>query len=190
MFMKRASETFCSTFFKQYRSFLCAAVVAAFAVCLSPSAFAQTQYNPSAVSCASGGNYQAPQADPVDPTTSNPAELQANQNGSSGTWTVLCTWSGYPNLVTSTAMSLHIDGGFGCAPAGAQGAATITAYSGTSLLGSWHEACRDAGSVGLTFTVPIGTNLDTISVVARDAITAGSGGDDNSELTISTLSIY
>ncbi len=185
--MNRASET-SRSILKHYRSFLCAAAVAAFAVCLTPSASATT-YNPSSVNCQSGGNYQAPTADPVNPTPSNVAELDANQDGSGGPWTVQCTWSGYPDHISS-GQYVHINGGFGCAPKGAQGAANITVFSGTTSLGGWHEACRDASSVGLTLLVTSGINLNTISVVVRDVIDAGSGGDDNSGLTISTLSIY
>lgn len=191
MFMKRAFETSRSTFVKRHRSLLCIAAAAAFVMCMSPKASAQTTYNPSAVTCASGGNYQPPTSDPVNPTPTNDAELDANQTGPYGTWTVLCTWSGYASHVTTTAMSLHVGVSFGCAPKGAQGAATITAFIGASSLGGWHTACRDGGAFGtLTFPVPIGTDLSQISVVARDAITAGSGGDDNSGLSITTLSIY
>ena len=185
--MKRASETFCSTFFKQYRSFLCAAAVAAFAICLSSSSAFAATYTPIAVNCASGGNYQAPTSDPIVPTTSNPAELDANQNGPSGTWTVLCTWT-YPSHVVTAAESpiyLHAVGSFGCSDKTGGGASI------SSSLGGWFSRCLSGpSSPNVTFLVPVGTNLDTISVAVRDSVTADSSGDANTGLEIDTLSIY
>lgn len=112
VFMKRAVEIFRPVLIKRYCSFLCAAAVAAFAFSLSPSAFAQTTYNPSSVACLSGGNYQPPEADPVNPTLSNNAQLVAESSDTT-VYKVSCTWSGFPHVQLSSPATMHVEVDYG-----------------------------------------------------------------------------
>lgn len=190
--MNRASETSRSTFIVKYRSFLCAAAVAAFAVCLSPSAFAQTTYNPSSVACLSGGNYQAPESDPVNPTQSNQADLDAESTNST-VYKVSCTWSGFPHVQLSTPVTLHVEVNYesniNSGPNGSHCGGGNASATGGGI--QWHASC-DSGELMETAEVPAYTWLDTINVTG-EVQTSGSnlpGVDDEADLNISTISIY
>jgi hypothetical protein len=192
--MKRASEIHRSIFARQYRTFLCAAVAATFAVCLSPSASALTIYYPSAVSCASGGKYQAPESAPADPTPNNPAQFDADNNGLSGNWVVRCTWSGFPHYVTTAAMSIHLAVGFGFTindqGGGPNGQQCGAGYGEvTTNFGGWFTTCK--GGSDQTFSVPIGTDLSTVQIVGQTSTPNVTNGDDYADyLSISLMSIY
>jgi hypothetical protein len=192
--MNRASETSRPAFFKQYRSLLCAAVAAAFALCLSPSAFAQTKYNPSSVACLSGGNYQTP--DPAEPANPNvptgEAQLDAESTNST-VYKVSCTWSGFPHVQLPTAATLHVAVNYGSSvdpgPNGNHCAGGSASVTGGGI--GWHTSCN-SGQLMETAEVPADTWLDTIDVTGevQTSSTNSPGVDDNTVLTISTMSIY
>jgi hypothetical protein len=162
-------------------------------MCLSPSASAQTTYNPSSVACLSGGDYQAPEADPVNPTQSNPAELVA-ETTSSTVYTVHCTWSGFPHFYTTSPLTMHVEvqygSNIGSGPHGSHcggGNASVTG----GYVQPFHASC-DTDELMETGEVPAGIWLDTLAVTGTVTTRSGNppGVDDEADLTISKISVY
>jgi hypothetical protein len=186
MFMKRASETSGSTFVQRYRSLLCIATVATFAMCISPKASAQT-YNPSSYACLSGGEYQAPQG--ISDTTGD-----FDADSYSGVAKVDCTWSfSGTDVVTTKVMTLHVPASYGFAinekvvsqQCGA-GSALVTSNAGGG--GYWHAVCK--GSGGLSVSIPTGTNLSSIIVTGEtQTISVPVGEEYEDFLSISNIYI-
>jgi hypothetical protein len=188
VFMKRAFETSRSTFLQRYRSLLCIAAAAAFAVCLSPSASAQTQYEPSTYACLSGGNYQAP-----EDITNTTGDLDA-ETVNSTVYTVHCTWSGFPHFYTTSPLTIHVGVNYGSnigsGPNGSHcggGSASVTG----AYVQPFHASCN-TGDLMETGEVPAGIWLDTLALTGTVSTRSGNpvGVDDNAVLTISSISIY
>jgi hypothetical protein len=196
--MKRAFETSRSTFLQRYRSLLCIAAVAAFAVCMSPKASAQT-YSPSSVSCLTSGsetieghNVQI-QAQPGQ--IADPSELEDEIDTTSGTsgygGAGVCTFTGFGTGTTTAPMTLSVTISFAAwhEPIGNPTCTYGSAYLSVTDTGHyfWSTTCGKNESTE-TYTVPAGTDLATFKLIVIGI--ANSSGGDHAEFDWGPISIH
>jgi hypothetical protein len=148
--------------------------------CSAFHASAQTLYNTSSVTCASGGDFQTQSPDPsgvlsevdlyVNTTEVEPFEAQ-------------CTWSGFPSVLSTAGMRLYISGYLAIYPTGPNRPKCSGGGSGSVMttVGTWSSSCD--GNYSTSFPITPGTDISTITIKGTAATVSSTMNSTDLDIT-------
>jgi hypothetical protein len=116
----------------------------------------------------------------TDPITHLPSFSYLNASGD-------CIWFGFPSVVTTAALTLHVTAAAGASGTGPFAGSIAATVAGTTT--TLQSFTGSAAQTDYTLAIPSGTNLSTVSIEVKASTTTGSSPGGGT-IAISEVEIY